>query len=489
MKTKLRILAAILCVVFLFGIVGACTSGTAPAEADVPPTEDSPKEADQPPADEGMSEEVSQSGEAPPPSDTHEEALDSAVITYMFWGDETEVERVSEMIDRFNAEHPGIIVIPEPVDRADIRSILTARALEGNLPDTGLLTEQMVIDLARAGFLGYSGGIHQEPVLDMVTFKWYGRSIAYSSTNETMIIYYDVDKFIDAGIDYPPATLEEAWTWGEFVDVCKQLTYDANGNNAKSWGFDSENIEQYGFYGPIDPWMIEAFALANGGGFFDPDDWSNIIIDQPETTEAIQRIADLHLVHHVSPPYGFTTEESPAALMLDENIAMVMSVQRAVGEWMADAAAERGLNYSVGVLPSMDEGNVTIATGGLSVVFEDTEHPREAATWLAWLASESSDLVQAGIGMPVYESWYTDEAKIRQWANKPNHPPFEDYRSAVVEYTMEAGAPAFWYRVPGAEPFLEVFNRALAPVWTGDMTASDAMGEAMPRFKAAIGVD
>jgi multiple sugar transport system substrate-binding protein len=89
--------------------------------------------------------------------------------------------------------------------------------------------------------------------------------------------------------------------------------------------------------------------------------------------------------------------------------------------------------------------------------------------------------------MPRYESWYRDEALLREWADNADHPPFDDFRSAVVEYSLTNAQSAFWYWVPGADPFLGVLSTALAPVWSGDETAVEALTAARPALVSAIG--
>ena len=414
-------------------------------------------------------------------------------ITYMFWGNEAEIAGVTAIIDEFNSQHPDIKVVPEPVDRADVEAILAARALAGNLPDTGFLSEQMVLDWARAGFLGNPEGMFEDTVLDIMKFRWEGQTVGISSANEVILLYYNIDLFDAAGVDHPPKTAASAWTWDQFVDVAKSLTLDTSGRNAHDASFDRNNVAQWGIYPEQDPWMIEAFALANGGGFFGPEpNWQNIIIDQPASAAAFQRIADLHLVHGVSPQYG-TFEYGMDAWFNPNNdvpVAMGFNGQWAIGVWLSGLRNNEGLNYSVGVLPSMDHGNVTIATGGLAVMYDGTDHPDEAKTWLAWYAANGApELIYEGIWMPIFEKYYHDEALMREWADTPNHPPFEDYKSAVIQYTLSSAQSTFWYWVPGADPFLGELGTAIAPVWSGAQTAQDALTAAVPAMKAAMGIN
>ena len=458
-KKAVRILVLAMCLIMLVGIA-ACNNGDNNSSGNVDNSGNG--NTDTPPVDDGP-----------------------VVITYMFWGDESEVENVTGVLNAFNAEHPHIRVEPWNVDRAEIDALLNTLAATGDLPDTGFLTEQMVIDWARAGFIASPTVVGERP-LDLITFRWEGQPVAFSSANEVVLTFYNVDKFDAAGVAYPPTTAATAWSWDQFVDAAKRLTFDTSGRNALDPAFDRNNVEQYGVYIEPAPWMLEAFALANGGGFFNPNDWSDVIINQPAAVEAIQRIADLHLVHGVMPQYG-TLEPTIEGVLMD-HAAMMINGQWSVGVWLGPAKNNAGLNYGVGVLPSMNAGNVTIATAGLAVMYEGSKHPEAAAEFLAWYASPENNwgLIESGIWMPAVPSFYNDEAKMRQWADNPNFPPFDQYRSAVIEYTMSNAQSTFWYWVPGADPFLNVLGGALAPVWTGEQTAQQALNAAHGALSQAV---
>ena len=71
----------------------------------------------------------------------------------------------------------------------------------------------------------YAG--QEEKPLDYLAFKNEGKTVGYSTANEVLALWYNKAMFDAAGLPYPPATLEDAWTWDEFVAVAKQLTIDA----------------------------------------------------------------------------------------------------------------------------------------------------------------------------------------------------------------------------------------------------------------------
>jgi len=291
--------------------------------------------------------------------------------------------------------------------------------------------------------------------------------------------------FEAADVDVPPANVADAWSWDEFIDTARTMTLDTNGNNAHSPNFDPSNIVQYGVM--FDPaiWMLEVWALANGGGWYDPADPFNVIIDQPAAVESLQMIADLHLVHNVSPQFGTNIAATIETYLL-ENAAMYINGQWSVGVWLGPAQFSDGLNYGVGVLPSMQR-NITMATGGVNVAFSTSQHQEAAREWLAWYAQVENSwaMIESGIWMPIFPIWYHDEAYMRRWAENPNFPPFEEYRSAVINYALTNAVPTSWYWVNNTELFNDVLSTALAPVWSGHSTAEEAINGAIGALRAA----
>ena len=472
MKKKVKlILALALCLLMIAG-VAACAAPEAPAPETPAP------EAPTPTPDPGEEEDV----DVPDGDDG------VAHITYMFWGDETEIANVQSTLDAFNAAHPHIYVSPWPVDRDDITEILTTLAAAGELPDTGFMTEEMAINWARAGFIQAPNFAGETP-RDIISFRWEGEIVAYSSCVVQLALYYNRDLFDAAGVEYAPKAAADAWSWDEFVDVARTLTIDVNGNNAHSPDFDRNNIEQYGIYMEPAVFQLEVWTISNGGGFFNEEDWSDVIINRPESAEAIQRIADLYLVYGVMPRWG-SLDGTIDAWFLEHNVAMAINGTWSIGVWLSDAMNNHGLNYSVGVLPSMGTP-LTLATAGLAVQYEGSEHPEAAAEFLAWFAATENNwsLIEGGIWMPRYESWYRDEAKMREWADNENHPPFEDFRSAVIEYSLNYARSFGWHWVPGYDAFLPELATVLADVWSGDTTAQEALDAARPAFLRAIGAD
>ncbi|NLA53305.1 MAG: sugar ABC transporter substrate-binding protein [Clostridiales bacterium] len=404
-------------------------------------------------------------------------AQDRVTISYSMWGDNEEVKIMQETIDKFEKEQDKIHVEIVQIDRADYVGTLNTRAVGNNLPDTGIMAEDAVLMWAEQGMLADVSnmyGADEAKPLDSLAFTFEGKPVGYSVANEVLLLYYDRTAFADAGVTPPPASAETAWDWDTFVDVAKEMTLDVNGNNAKSPDFDANNIKRYGVMFCPDFWQLEVWSVSNGGAWYDEN--GKVTIGEPAAMEALQRIADLYLVHHVSPQYGTNTATNLDQDFVNKSTAMYVNGQWSIGVWLGPARASDGLDFGVGVLPYMKE-KTTINTGGVNVAFATSKHPAEAMEWLKWYAKEENawGLIESGIWMPVLSSYYTDEALTRKWVENPNFPPYDEYKTAVVDYALNNARPTSWYWVNNTNLFNDALSSILAPAWSGNETVADAI--------------
>ena len=409
-------------------------------------------------------------------------------ITYSFWGTPDEGAAVQKVADRFNASQDKISVEIMAIPHDSYVTKLNTLATAKNLPDCGIMSEAGVLQFAENGLLydvSKMYGANDSKPLDSLTFRYEGKPVAYSAANEILLLYYNKDMFDAAGVAYPPSDAAKAWNWDEFVHNAKLLTLDSNGNNATSSKFNPNAIVQYGCMVENLTWQLEVWALSNGSGFYS-NDGSKVIINESAAIDALQKIADLYLVHHVAPLSAGLTDDGVQRSLIAGTCAMTTNGAWNVGTCLASARDE-GLNYGVAVLPYMKE-KVTITTGGPNVVFSQSKNPQEAMEWVKWYMQEENswDLISAGIWMPVLEKWYTDEELTHKWVENPNFPPYKEYKEAVVDYALEYSRPTSWYYVNNTNDFNTLLGSLLGDVWTGKVTAKEAIGENYDSLVAAF---
>lgn len=471
MKSKARWLALILGALMLAASMAACTSAPATSSPASNPTT-APTEA--PKADPTEA--------APQAEKVH--------ITYSCWGTIEENTATQETIDKFNASQDKIEVelLLLPWETYVVQ--LNTMAAAGNLPDTANVKEEMVKAWAAKDMLAdvsdmYSG----EEILDCITFKSMdGKPVAYSCAAETMVMYYNKAMFDKAGLAYPPTTADKAWTWDEFVAAAKKLTLDKNGKHPDEAGFDDQNIVQFGALVENLTWQLEWPVLSNGGGFFSTDG-SKLTIGEPAAIEAIQKVADLYLKDHVAPLSTGATDDGVSRGLIAGTVAMTTNGTWNVGTSLG-AAKEQGLNYGIAVLPKLKK-YATIATGGTTAVFKQTKHLAEAMEWARYLVDIDNawdGLVATGIWPPIFKKYYTDETLTKKWVNYPNFPPYEDYKSVVVDTTIntELTHPTAWMYSENTADLYPLLSSILGDVWTGKTTAEAAITGNLDKLQAAF---
>jgi len=408
-------------------------------------------------------------------------------ITYMAWYNTTQSEEadIQKTLDRFNASQDKIHVSLITVSRTDYETKLNTMAAGKQLPDVCMMAEPMTIRYAAAGLLADLGAMYQpdERPLESLAFTYKGKVVGYSCANEVLVLYYNRKLFDQAGLPYPPARAEQAWTWQQFVEVARKLTRDKNGKTPNDAGFDPKNIVAYGADFNRVSWMWPVLAVSNGGGVMSPDG-QKLLIGTPESIEALQAIADLNLKHHVAPSIGDRNNmPSLDVSLLTGKVAMATSGQWEIGVSLRNSLKD-GLDYGVAVLPRMKKA-VTYNTGGPFVAFASSKNLEAAKSFVRWISDESNgwDLITGGIWMPVSAKWYASEAAIRKWADNPVHPPFAEYKSAVVDYALNNAVQVPWYYFPSYDKLDDLINSGIEGVWNGKVTAKAYITRILPQVQ------
>ncbi|MCL2812881.1 MAG: sugar ABC transporter substrate-binding protein [Clostridia bacterium] len=409
-------------------------------------------------------------------------------LTFSIWGDAAEAETTQRALDVFNASQDRIHVTVMQIGRDEYTEKLQTMATAGNMPDAGMAVESDVIGWARDGLLSnvdiFEG--QENLPLEYITFKDKGQTVAYSAANEVLGLWYNREMFDAAGVPYPPATLDAAWSWDEFIEVAKLLTFDANGLTPNDEGFDKDNIVQYGAYVNQYTWQLEVWALSNGGRWFS-EDGTEVVFDDA-AIEGMQKVVDLHLVHHVAPFIDGTQDAGFASSLGAGNVAMCTE-----GQWATGFRAFMDVDYGVAVLPYM-EVKANICTGGPTAMFKTTQYPEETAEFLRWYNSEENNIgtILDGWWMPTKLNWYTDEELLQKWVEGSELRvalPAEAYRTAMVDVALDfdvTKSTAWYYTPHTTEMLVGVLQPAMVEAINGDKTVKEVVESVRAAMEAVL---
>jgi multiple sugar transport system substrate-binding protein len=406
-------------------------------------------------------------------------------LQYAFWGDQNEINATNAYLNSYMAKNPNVKV--EPLNfgsNTQFNTKITTLAASNSLPDLGYFYEPNVLTWGMNGqFVDLTDFYKNAPAkLDALKFVTPdGKIVGISVANEIQVIWYNKKTFDSAGLAYPPAEAGKAWTWDQFVAVAKKLTKDAAGKTPDDSGFDASNIRSFGAW--VQNWWMPwiTLAISNGGGFVSQDG-KTLLLDRPETIEAIQKMADLVNVDHVGPAPG--TQQMPtgaATALLSQQVAMAMD-----GTWdlltIGLTKEQQGLDFGIGVLPYMKK-LADASVGTPIVVYKSSKNVPEALKLLKYVMSpeNSMPLLQSGLWLPNEKQWYTDSKLISQWVDNPRHPP--EYKTAVVDFALNYSNRMPQYYVPTFSKMDDVIEPALQQVWLGQKTAQDVItNEIMPKI-------
>ncbi len=218
---------------------------------------------------------------------------------------------------------------------------------------------------------------------------------------DTIAVVYNVAMFEEAGID---PSIMETWTWnpddgGEFEQVIRQLTIDANGNNALSEDFDPNNVVQFGFIGGPDlggfagqtEWSH--WAASNGFAFTNGLWGDQYFYDDPALAETLSWFRSLWQEGLMPPPSESTLGRQ--ALFSAGEGAMGTDGSWMIGSYVSSSDFEVGF----GLLPIGPEGRKSMFNGLADSIWVGSDNQEEAWEWVKFLASPECQNIVGDTGV------------------------------------------------------------------------------------------
>jgi len=355
-------------------------------------------------------------------------------LKFLYWGSNEEKKAVESMIKSFNESHSNIQVVGEHVP-GDYNTKINTLMASNELPDVAYLPDALASQWGIEGrLLDFTPYMDENQDLkNRVPLSFYysepGKPAGFSTAAEVMVLYYNKDLFDEAGLPYPPAEADKAWTWEEFVEVARKLTKDSSGRTALDDGFDPNNIVQFGFSFDSDRASWGPFLASNGGDITD-ETGTQYALNSPEAVEVFQALQDLVFKYHVSPSLVQQQNLPNNNIRLQtRKVAMVID-----GTWSLLDMSQTDMNFGIGVLPKFKEPK-TMYIAGASVIFSTTKYPKEAIEFYKYHNNpQQVDLYKIGLWMPVELKYYEDPQLIESWTNGGVHPP--EFKTAAMDYLL-----------------------------------------------------
>lgn len=383
-------------------------------------------------------------------------AAEDVTIKFWFWADNDDYARtMQEMIADFNATNgKGITVVGEqqPWDGGAYSQNLLQAALGGGAPDVATFKLTATPSFVANGKLA---------VLDDFIANWADKDQINDSLYETMkdaskavtnndghiyvmpwntqvlYVYYRPSMFKEAGVEVPK-------TYEEFLEACKKLTRDTDGDGKTDvYGFGMR-----GSNGGQEPWGCFIYA---GGGDFEH-------LDSEGAIKGMQDYIDLY-------KNGYAPESAPndgfAQVIDNFKSGLTAMTIHHIGS-SAQMIELFGDDVDAFIFPK-GEGQWTSMGDTETVMFESCANKEAAFEWMAYLAT--------GKGQ---ETWCTVTGNVPVAKRVQELPVFQDNR--FMKVSIE-GAP-----VAGILPVLDTTTEwitnwpsTIQQALLGDITAEECM--------------
>jgi multiple sugar transport system substrate-binding protein len=177
-----------------------------------------------------------------------------------------------------------------------------------------------------------------------------GKTYAWPLWVTAVAIYANPVLFQERGVALP--TLDKPWTWDEFITASKQLTFQR-----------ADGTQVYGFTGSAAPGAVVYLPLLyiDGGRILSPDA-KRFVQNSPEGVSALQKIADLAQVQHVTPPdFGLGDQALVRTQFMSGTVAMVIDTPNFISDM-----EKRGATFVALPVP-MGQLGKTVTTGAFGL--------------------------------------------------------------------------------------------------------------------------
>ncbi|MCR5735050.1 MAG: sugar ABC transporter substrate-binding protein [Lachnospiraceae bacterium] len=427
-------------------------------------------------------------------SDTMTGEGDQTIRVFLYM-QEHEKEIYQQLIDDFVKEHSDEVkeVVFEVTTQDEYNQKMIANMTANDLPDVFYVGPAAVRSYVDNGYVLPLDDIVDTNVIDSIwgttqtIYRYDGNEIGKGSLYalpkdlSCFAFAYNQDLFDEAGLDYPDPN--KPYTYDEFVEVCKALTKDTDGDG---------EVDQWGVAN-ADQWGMTPFLYSNGAKFLNDDMTKVNVANNPQLEEALKFYTDL-TINGLTPTVEQDTALGGYQRWLDGQVAFYACGTWDVAAFMDDATFPYKWNlcgWPVG--PSGDGRSHTWMGSVGYCVSSTTEYPELCAELISKLSTDedgqravSGISTGASIQLPNITSLAYGE--FRDAVNEGKVPYAsnvdvifgyfdgnDNYDAALQEFD-------YTYNSEWFTPFWSgVFN-----IKNGDITVEDYLKQVEPEMQAAL---
>ena len=390
-----------------------------------------------------------------------------ATITWLAWaGAGPETEQYELNASDFTKSHPNIKVdwVNGQNTDGNLEKFMTMAA-GGTPPNVVQVHYSNCVDLASRGTLA---GIDQYMAKDRVRkedyvpglpdeFAWKKVQYGLPKDNALRVMFYNLDLFDRAGVPYP----KDTWTWDDFLDSARKLTNRTPATGTPYFGLAD-------FFLNVNDSPSYAITRAFGGEWFNPT-WTASTIDQTQTVESIQFVADWRNRHGIVPRSG-EVQSNP---FRRGQVAMLIAFAQEVFFLKDEKVTFR---YDVAPLPRGRAGSFPVVTGSGQSMAKGA-----SAADASWLFLKYLTGPEAQKRITSLKRWGSSRVDTLE-AILPTDGTPKNFKAAFIEPLQgkTKDKPIAIPTPPKAKDLEAVYRKEFAPVQAGEKTARDAAAATKP---------
>lgn len=384
---------------------------------------------------------------------------DKITIKFSSWGSESEVAIIKPVLKEFEAENPSINVefIHIPNNYFQKLHLLAASNL---MPDVvfinnidGVVFEKNNILSDLSKYLKNDRLISEKDFFknSLNAFNSENKLYAIPRDISNLVIYYNKDIFDKYHIKYPAKN----WTFDDFLHTAKRLTKDLdNDGKIDQFGIGFENQSLF--------WL--PFLWSNSGGITDQD-LKKILLDKPESINAIRFYADLRNKYHVAPTSSEAGSASMSQLFMQQKIVMQINGRWCVPRFRKDLK----FRWNIAKFPAGKAGSIVDADASGWAISKNSAHPEQAWKLIRFLASKK-----------VCENFTKDGLIVPARIDVANSDIFLDKSQAPENSRLFIDIIPESKPTPVAENYqemMDIINARMEYIWNGEKSPEQAINK------------
>ncbi len=301
---------------------------------------------------------------------------------------------IKRMMSQFSSEHPGVRFKLTEIPWSGGDKKLDLAVASKRWPDMtrGPLRAHYVVQGVLESVEEYltpeEKADYYAPAIRGASYK--GKMYGFPFYMTTKVVYVNVDIFNKKGVPIPD--VHDPWTFDEFMEIAKKLTFDEDGDG---------KIDYYGFaasgFPAPDNAHLWPFLLSYGGKIFDVKDGKIVcVINNPGNVQALKFLKKLY--DNYAPPYMAAFGDADAYnLFRSGKVAIYVT-----GTWAVPAFRRANLNFDIAPYPVRKKGARMWSIGDVSsyqiFLQKDKEKLRTIVEFAKFITSaqQQKELVKFG---------------------------------------------------------------------------------------------